>query len=368
MIFLVLLITIVAVNSVSAHDLDENSTFNLNSADSIGISESTDVDISQEENALDLEIDNSSNIKIENDKTVMKSSDNKPILGTGQYDEFNGKTYYYDDDLTSEILNPKGSYYVGDVLQIKLNDEKNAYNFGSSTKVYVRIDGDSNNMKDMGTYSDLLNNTLSYEINETGSHYFQVVLKSYMNTWFAKGFGITNIKEKPVSNTTLKIYFNSTADDFVYLKAGTLVTIGDILSDSTFGDEIQNYITFENGKIAEKITLYAGGQKLGEMSVGLEPTNSLYVTYKAYTNTSFTNAGVWLINAIYKGNGVLSNATSNNLTIIYYSPSTTALSLDSNSVKKGKSIKITPKVLINSNNYEANDGTIDIYVDDVLVS
>lgn len=368
MIFLVLLITIVAVNSVSAHDLDENSTFNLNSVDSIGISESTDVDISQEENALDLEIDNSSNIKIENDKTVMKSSDNKPILGTGQYDEFNGKEYYYDDDLTSEILNPKDSYYVGDVLQIKLNDEKNAYNFGSSTKVYVRIDGDTNNMKDMGTYSDLLNNTLFYEINETGSHYFQVVLKSYMNTWFAKGFGITNIKEKPVSNTTLKIYFNSTADDFVYLKAGTLVTIGDILSDSTFGDEIQNYITFENGKIAEKITLYAGGQKLGEMSVGLEPTNSLYVTYKAYTNTSFTNAGVWLINAIYKGNGVLSNATSNNLTIIYYSPSTTALSLDSNSVKKGKSIKITPKVLINSNNYETNDGTIDIYVDDVLVA
>ena len=104
------------------------------------------------------------------------------------------------------------------------------------------------------------------------------------------------------------------------------------------------------------------------MSVGLEPTNSLYVTYKAYTNTSFTNAGVWLINAIYKGNGVLSNATSNNLTIIYYSPSTTALSLDSNSVKKGKSIKITPKVLINSNNYETNDGTIDIYVDDVLVA
>lgn len=156
MIFLVLLITIVAVNSVSAHDLDENSTFNLNSVDSIGISESTDVDISQEENALDLEIDNSSNIKIENDKTVMKSSDNKPILGTGQYDEFNGKEYYYDDDLTSEILNPKDSYYVGDVLQIKLNDEKNAYNFGSSTKVYVRIDGDSNNMKDMGTYSDLL--------------------------------------------------------------------------------------------------------------------------------------------------------------------------------------------------------------------
>ena len=45
------------------------------------------------------------------------------------------------------------------------------------------------------------------------------------------------------------------------------------------------------------------------MSVGLEPTNSLYVTYKAYTNAGFTNAGVWLINAIYKGNGVLSNAT-----------------------------------------------------------
>ena len=46
------------------------------------------------------------------------------------------------------------------------------------------------------------------------------------------------------------------------------LSLGDILSDSTFGDEIQNYITFENGKIAEKITLYAGGQKLGEMSVG----------------------------------------------------------------------------------------------------
>lgn len=82
------------------------------------------------------------------------------------------------------------------------------------------------------------------------------------------------------------------------------------------------------------------------MSVGLEPTNSLYVTYKAYTNTSFTNAGVWLINAIYKGNGVLSNATSNNLTIIYYSPSTTALSLDSNSVKKVNLLKLLQKFLL----------------------
>ena len=35
----------------------------------------------------------------------------------------------------------------GMFLQIKLNDEKNAYNFGSSTKVYVRIDGETTKSK-----------------------------------------------------------------------------------------------------------------------------------------------------------------------------------------------------------------------------
>ncbi len=165
------------------------------------------------------------------------------------------------------------------------------------------------------------------------------------------------------SQTVLKLYIDSNKE-LVYGEAGTVYKLYNTLTDEN-GNSVYTYLAqSSDGSVTENITIYTNGDTTGQIPAGAEPQFTSGVNY------GFDSYGIWTVNASYAGNSNgLSSADSNDVVIIYWDKTTTTHSLDSTSVDKGSTIKITPKVIADTSNLEVeNDGQVSIYVDNNLIT
>ena len=117
-------LAVLCVGSVSAIDYDN---FTGDSQDMLATTDS--IDVSQENIAND-------------ENNVLESSDDE-VLGDYNYDNYDGKNYYYDDSISGTILNSASgsavdgsSLSIGQTVHLSLGKEQINHDFGPDSKAY----------------------------------------------------------------------------------------------------------------------------------------------------------------------------------------------------------------------------------------
>ena len=164
-------LAVLCVGSVSAIDYDN---FTGDSQDMLATTDS--IDVSQENIAND-------------ENNVLESSDDE-VLGDYNYDNYDGKNYYYDDSISGTILNSASgsavdgsSLSIGQTVHLSLGNEQINHDFGPDSKAYLRYDGDTNseNWEYIGTYQQLYTTGVDYTLKTGGSHYYQLLMNTFNN-------------------------------------------------------------------------------------------------------------------------------------------------------------------------------------------
>ncbi len=261
------------VGSVSAIDYDN---FTGDSQDMLATTDS--IDVSQENIAND-------------ENNVLESSDDE-VLGDYNYDNYDGKNYYYDDSISGTILNSASgsavdgsSLSIGQTVHLSLGNEQINHDFGPDSKAYLRYDGDTNseNWEYIGTYQQLYTTGVDYTLKTGGSHYYQLLMNTFNNlengayTRFARGVYLENVMGPNIPSYSSD-YYLSTDKPTVNLN-----------------DEFTITFKGNNGAFwGGNVDFYVNGKKIGTKTLGM-------FSESASITTTGTPVGSLTITAYFSG-------------------------------------------------------------------
>ena len=266
-------LAVLCVGSVSAIDYDN---FTGDSQDMLATTDS--IDVSQENIAND-------------ENNVLESSDDE-VLGDYNYDNYDGKNYYYDDSISGTILNSASgsavdgsSLSIGQTVHLSLGNEQINHDFGPDSKAYLRYDGDTNseNWEYIGTYQQLYTTGVDYTLKTGGSHYYQLLMNTFNNlengayTRFARGVYLENVMGPNIPSYSSD-YYLSTDKPTVNLN-----------------DEFTITFKGNNGAFwGGNVDFYVNGKKIGTKTLGM-------FSESASITTTGTPVGSLTITAYFSG-------------------------------------------------------------------
>ncbi len=316
MVFSIFFLAIIAVSAVSAVDFNDSQ---VTDDYSVAI-ESSDDNVEQVEESTMQSEDES--FDISQDSNSISESDSNNLLKASLDDEivgaYDSNGIYYDDNpsVSSIILNTKDSYEVGDNVTLKLGSELSQYDYGSTSIVYVRLDGEQDRSKwvNVGTYGTLKTTGVEYTLTESGSHAIQLILNSYSNYFFSKA--------------TDKIVVNGAKTPTVIALTGN----GGTEVKINAGESVRFVNTVTPSVPSSRVRLLFNGVDTG---MNAFYTNTYLVKY-------FYDEGTYLVTVFYPGDDNYKNATSNVVKVVVGTPKSSLTANDlSMTYKDGSAWEVT---------------------------